>query len=84
MEDMDIHTRPPSPDNHPYGGIEIEQDAGYPGDWSFKGQAQKVNKVLKIKYRAAIHKKDQHGYPTNEVDYWMTAYLLIGYEDGGP
>ena len=88
VEDMDIHLHPPAPDdpdNDNCSRVEWQQDGGYPGDWSFKGQPQKINKVLRIKYRAAVRSKDQYGNqdPTKPVLYWMTAYLLVGFEDGG-
>jgi hypothetical protein len=82
IKDMDMYLQRDTHDNHRFGSVEIEQDGGYPGDWSFKGQPQKINKVLRIKYRAAIHEKDQYGRPTNVVSHWMTAYLLIAFEDG--
>jgi len=42
--------------------------------------------VLRIKYRCKARKKHAYHTPTadDNVDpfYWMTAFLLIGYEDG--
>lgn len=86
-EDMDIHLHPPAPgdpNNDNCSRVDWEQDGAYPGDFSFKGQPQKINKVLKIKYRAAVRQKDQYGNQdsTKPVLYWMTAYLLVAFEDG--
>jgi hypothetical protein len=86
VDDMDIHIWPPNPDD-PNGdqgsGIELELDADYPGEWNFKGVPQKLNKVLRLKYRCKVRKGGQDQDPADPVDYWMTAYLLIGFEDGG-
>jgi hypothetical protein len=84
---MDIHLHPPAPgdpNNDNCSRVDWEQDGAYPGDFSFKGQPQKINKVLKIKYRAAVRQKDQYGNQdsTKPVLYWMTAYLLVAFEDG--
>ena len=85
--DMDVHLHDPAPgddNNDQCKTMEWEQDGGYPGDWTFKGQPQKINKVLRIKYRAAVRKKDAYGNqnPTDPILYWMTAYLLVAFENG--
>jgi hypothetical protein len=43
-------------------------------------------KRLRLKYRCKVRKKDADGNqdPGDPVLYWMTAYLLVGFEDGGP
>jgi hypothetical protein len=72
---MDIHLHPPAPDdpkNDKCSQVDWEQDGSYPGDFVFKGQTQKINKVLRFKYRAR-RKADGS---------WMTAYLLVAFEDG--
>jgi hypothetical protein len=88
VDDMDLYLRPASPDD-PDGTqgsqIELEVDGDYPGEWNFKGQPQKLNRVLRIKYRCKVRRKDSSGNQatTGPANYWMTAYLLIGFEDGG-
>jgi len=88
INDMDLYIWPPNPDD-PDGAedsqIELELDADYPGEWNFKGVPQKLNKVLRLKYRCKVRNKDASGNqpPNGPVEYWMTAYLLIGFEDGG-
>jgi hypothetical protein len=75
VDDMDIHLHPPAPDdpnNDKCSQVDWEQDGGYPGDFVFKGQPQKINKVLRFKYRA---RRASDGS-------WMTAYLLVAFENG--
>ena len=86
VDDMDLYimTRnPDDPDGEQGSQIELELDADYPGEWNFKGMPQKLNKVLRIKYRCKVRKGGQNQDPADPVDYWMTAYLLVGFEDGG-
>ena len=88
VDDMDFYISHPNA-SEPGGGtsqIEMELDGDYPGEWSFKGQPQKLNRVLRLKYRCKVRQKDASGNqdPTGPVLYWMTAYLLVGFEDGGP
>jgi hypothetical protein len=88
VDDMDFYIGHPNA-SEPGGGtsqIEMELDGDYPGEWSFKGQPQKLNRVLRLKYRCKVRQKDANGNqdPTGPVLYWMTAYLLVGFEDGGP
>jgi hypothetical protein len=88
VDDMDLYI------SHPTSGashgdpsqIEMELDGDYPGEWNFKGQSQKLNRVLRIKYRCKVRRKDAAGNQNtgDPVLYWMTAYLLVGFEDGGP
>ena len=85
VDDMDMyiyHPNPGDPDGHNYSQIELELDGGYSANWDFKGQPQKINKVLRIKYRAAVRNTDEYGKQSGDVKYWMTAYMLIGFEDG--
>lgn len=90
-DDMDLYIATPTNNPEVTGGdnrfnqIEMEIDGDYPGTWDFKGQPQKVNRALRIKYRCKVRKKDASGNqnPTDPVSYWMTAYLLVGFEDGG-
>ena len=63
---------PPPPPNP--GRIWMEIDTRYADDWTFKGQPHNINKAVRIAYRWA--KKDDDG----NILYWVTDYLLIGYE----
>ena len=88
VDDMDFYIGHPNA-GEPNGGpsqIEMELDGDYPGEWNFKGQPQKLNRVLRLKYRCKVRPKDAAGNqdPTKPPVYWMTAYLLVGFEDGGP
>jgi hypothetical protein len=88
VDDMDLYLRPVNPDDGDGAQgsqIELEIDGDYPGEWNFKGQPQKLNRVIRLKYRCKVRAKDASGnQPANgAVQYWMTAYLLIGFEDGG-
>jgi hypothetical protein len=86
VDDMDLYIstlNPDDPNGEQGSQIELELDADYPGEWNFKGAPQKLNKVLRIKYRCKVRRGGQHQNPGDPVDYWMTAYLLIGFEDGG-
>lgn len=89
VDDMDIYLRPVNPSD-PTGDqgsqIVMEVDGDYPGEWSFKGIPQKLNRVIRLQYRCKIRrpggsKREQD--PADPVEYWMSAYLLIGFEDGG-
>ncbi len=80
--DMDFLVMPPTATSPEYSQFHVELDGDYPGDWSFKGQPQKINKVLRIQYRAKATAKNAQGNAHPEGDYWMSAYLLIGFEDG--
>src|SRR5436853_81388 len=46
--DMDVHLHDPAPgdeNNDQCKTMEWEQDGGYPGDWTFKGQPQKISSL---------------------------------------
>jgi hypothetical protein len=101
VEDMDIYIAHPTgnplpaptgasggdprQDDNRFSQIEMEIDGDYPGTWEFKGQPQKINRALRIKYRCKVRKKNSSGnqHHSDPVEYWMTAYLLVGFEDGG-
>jgi hypothetical protein len=51
----------------------MEIDTRYADDWTFKGQPHSINKAVRIAYRWAIKDK-------NNVLYWVTDYLLVGFE----
>jgi hypothetical protein len=55
-------------------GIEVER--GYKPTWTFKGQEQSVTAAARIPYRFPVYKNDQ-------LVYWQTEYLLIGFVGGG-
>lgn len=54
-------------------GIWMEIDTKYADDWTFKGQPHSISKALRIAYRWP--KKEG-----NKVLYYVTDYLLIGFE----
>jgi hypothetical protein len=81
--DMDFLIYPPTGEAAKFSQFKVEVEAGYPTEWSFKGQPQKINKILRIQYRAKASAKDGYGEARRADDkYWMTAQLLIGFEDG--
>jgi hypothetical protein len=66
--------------------IEVEVDGPYsmPKEWYFKGLPQQINKALRIKYRyKAIDLGAPAPRPPIKPPHWITAHMLIGYEDGG-
>jgi hypothetical protein len=73
--------------NNPYAQVELEVDTKYAADWTFKGQAQRVNTAVRIKYRyPVLGPKDastSSAKPVLEVKYWVEDYLLLGYEGSG-
>jgi hypothetical protein len=82
---MDIYMSNPTPTPGGAAGatiqqIQLEVDNRYPGDWTFKGQAQRVAKAVRIPYRYPV--MDGTGANAN-VLYWVEDYLLVGYE-GAP
>jgi hypothetical protein len=80
---MDFLVYPPTTEAKKFSQFRIEIEAGYPTDWSFKGQPQKINKMLRIQYRAKAKVRDGYGTSRGDQDdYWMSAFLLIGFEDG--
>ena len=78
--DMDIYVGNPDPKTiaNDYKQIELEVESGYPGEWRFKGQAQRINTAGRIRYRYPMRDK------TGKVLYWKDDYLLVGYEGAGP
>lgn len=63
----------PSPDNNATQ-VHIEVDGRYAGEWNFKGEPQKINKAVRLKYRVPVLDKDEN------ILYWVDEYLLIGFE----
>ena len=57
--------------------IWMEVDTHYADDWTFKGQPHKINKAVRIAYRWPKKDKDKD---KDKILYWVTDYLLIGYE----
>lgn len=57
--------------------VEVEVETKYPGEWIFKGHAQRVVKAVRIRYRYPVLGKDG-----KTPSYWVTDYLLVGYEGG--
>ena len=89
MTDMNIYTGNPDftqwADNKT-NQIEVEVDGPYtmPKEWYFKGLPQQINKALRIKYRyKAVNLGMRPQRQSIKPAHWITAYMLIGYEDGG-
>lgn len=89
MTDMNIYTGNPDftqwADNKT-NQIEVEVDGPYtmPKEWYFKGLPQHINKALRIKYRyKAVNLGVRPQRESIKPVHWITAYMLIGYEDGG-
>lgn len=86
--DMTIFSGNPNPeeklDNH-IGQVEVEVDGPYSMtmEWNFKGSPQKINKTIRVKYRYRARNLHDPQRPLLEPPHWVSAYLLIGYEDGG-
>jgi hypothetical protein len=81
--DMDFLVYPKTATAPKYSQFRVEVEAGYPTEWNFKGQPQKINKILRIQYRAKANARDGYdGSKRSTDEYWMSAYLLIGFEDG--
>jgi len=77
---------PSDADKNNINQIEVEVDGPYamgPMEWNFKGSPQKINKTIRIKYRYLARDLGDPGKPLLEPAHWVTAYLLIAYEDGG-
>jgi hypothetical protein len=70
-------TPTPAPPTPNMTNIWMELDTRYADDWTFKGQPHSVNKAVRIAYRWA--KTDTAG----NVLYWVTDYLLVGFEGSG-
>jgi hypothetical protein len=86
--DMSIFVNNPNPANQNSNdavNLELEVDGPYSMamEWNFKGSPQKINKTIRIKYRYRARNLDLPTRPLVEPRHWVTAYLLIGYEDGG-
>jgi hypothetical protein len=86
---MTVFTGNPDPaasDKNDISHIELEVDGPYsmgPMEWNFKGSPQKINKTIRVKYRYLARDLGDPQKPLLEPSHWVTAYLLIGYEDGG-
>jgi hypothetical protein len=63
--------------------IQLQVDANYPGEWTFKGQPQKINKAVRILYRYPVLGPPAGQPPTQPVLYYVEDYLLIGFEGSG-
>ena len=77
--DMNIYTAdaiaaPPVPPGTHRDRIMLEVDSKYPGEWTFKGEPQRINKAVRIRYRFPV--MDSSG----TLLYWVEDYLLIGFE----
>ena len=59
--------------------FELEVADNYSELWNFKGEPQKVNRAVRIKYRWP---KLDDGDST-KILYWVTDYLLVGFEGTG-
>src|ERR1700674_4543056 len=80
--EMDVYTLNPTPNPGGANGgtipqIQVEVDATYAGEWTFKGQSHRLGKAARVKYRFPV--LDSAG----NVAYWAEDYVLIGFEDGG-
>ena len=53
------------------------------GEWTFKGQPQKINKAVRILYRYPVLGPPAGQPPTRPVLYYVEDYLLIGFEGSG-
>jgi hypothetical protein len=59
--------------------FDLEIGDQYAEMWGFKGEPQKINKAVRIKYRWP--KIDPQN--SNNILYWVTDYLLVGFEGSG-
>jgi hypothetical protein len=59
--------------------FELEVADQYAETWEFKGEPQNVNKAVRIKYRWPVFDSENKG----SILYWITDYLLIGFEGSG-
>src|SRR5689334_20537202 len=77
--DMDIYIGNPDPDRIKLNPrqTEVEVDDKYPGTWAFKGEAQRINRSVRIKYR--YPKQDANGNVPKDDDgnplCWLDDYL---------
>ena len=81
---MDIYLFQSASDQSASGGgasslaqIQVEVERNYPGKWTFKGQEYNINTAIRIPYRFPVYDKDK------KLSYWVTDYLLVGYEGAG-
>jgi hypothetical protein len=85
--DMSVFVGNPDPEQQAdnINQIELEVDGPYSMtmEWNFKGSPQKINKTLRIKYRYRARNLENPTRPLVQPPHWVTAYMLIGYEDGG-
>jgi hypothetical protein len=86
--DMTIFSGNPDPEekgDNKISQVELEVDGPYSMamEWNFKGSSQKINKTIRIKYRYRARNLHNPERPKINPPHWVTAYLLIGYEDGG-
>jgi hypothetical protein len=72
---MDVY----SPRGHTIQDIELEVDAHYPGEWTFKGQPHRLGLAARIRYRYPV----TDGANPPHTLYWVEDYLLVGFENGG-
>jgi len=64
--------------------IELEVDATYAGEWTFKGQPHRLGKSARVKYRFPVMVPPvPPATVATTVAYWVEDYILIGFEDGG-
>jgi hypothetical protein len=72
---MDIYTGAAAPGGPARSQVRLETDNKYQSEWMFKGQAHRVSKAIRIRYRFPV--MDADGV---NVLYWTEDYLLIGFE----
>ncbi len=88
MHDMNVYTGNPDFEkwaDNKLSQVEVEVDGPYtmPKEWYFKSLPQQINKALRIKYRYKAVDLGKPHRPQLGLPHWITAYMLIGYEDGG-
>lgn len=59
--------------------FELQVADQYAETWQFKGEPQNVNKAVRIKYRWPVFDPENK----SNILYWITDYLLIGFEGSG-
>jgi hypothetical protein len=85
--EMDVFTLNSTPNPGGANGgtipqIQLEVDATYAGEWTFKGQPHRLGKAARMKYRFPVMDTSP-GAAAGAVAYWVEDYVLIGFEDGG-
>jgi hypothetical protein len=88
LRDMTIFAGNPDLENdqqNDISQIDLEVDGPYsmPMEWNFKGSPQKINKTIRLKYKYRARDLNKPDRPLLQPPHWVTAYMLIGYEDGG-